>query len=102
MKIRLEKRSFEVLITTSGYEAIDIINKNKPDVIILDVKMPSIDGFETFKEMKRIDKSLVVIFLTGHGSVDDAIKAMVLGAFDYLLKPVNLSVLIERIELALA
>jgi DNA-binding NtrC family response regulator len=69
-------------------------------VVILDIKMPGMDGIETLKEIKKRFPIVEVIMLTGHGSIDTAISGMKLGAFDYLLKPADFDVLIDKVNKA--
>lgn len=81
---------FKVKTLGSSEEAIDIVNNENIDIVILDIKMPGMDGIEALKIIKEISPSIEVIMLTGHGTIDDAISSMKLGAYDYLLKPCKL------------
>jgi len=97
----LKKRSYTVSTASSGKEAIEQNKTNGFDLVILDLKMPEIDGIETMTRMKEIDPQTFFIILTGFGTVDSAVEAMKIGAFDYLGKPVNLDeleILIERVQ----
>ncbi|OPX34485.1 MAG: two-component system response regulator, partial [Desulfobacteraceae bacterium 4484_190.2] len=88
MKKRLEKRSLNIITAFSGEEALDILGLNRDtDVVILDVKMPGMDGIETLRQIKAKFPLIEVIMLTGHGTIESAVKGMKLGAFDYLMKP---------------
>lgn len=99
MSKRLDKRDFKVLAALSGKEALDILDKNRNlDVIILDVKMPGMDGLETLKEIKNSYPLCEVIMLTGHATVESAIDGMKLGAFDYLMKPCDIDTLVSKVE----
>lgn len=99
MRKRLEKRKFKVATAFSGYDALEKLKKNQEiDVILLDVKMPGIDGIETLREIKRNNPLTEVIMLTAHATVESAIEGMKLGAFDYLLKPCEISQLIEKVK----
>ncbi len=84
---RLKEKGLEVAAVGSGQEALEEINKESFDVIILDIKMPGMDGIETLGEIKRKNPLVEVILLTGHGTIDTAIEGMRLGAYDYLMKP---------------
>ncbi|MBW2609885.1 MAG: response regulator [Deltaproteobacteria bacterium] len=96
---RLEKRELNVLPTFSGQEAIEKLGKNRNiDVVVLDVKMPGLDGIETLKEMKKVNPLTEVIMLTGHATVETAIEGMKLGAFDYLMKPCDIEKLMQKVE----
>ncbi|MFV0437533.1 MAG: response regulator [Desulfopila sp.] len=81
-------------------EALDLLGAGRFDVIIMDVKMPGKDGLACLAEMKKLVPELEVIVLTGHASLDAGLTGMQLGAFDYCLKPVEFSELLEKIALA--
>jgi len=94
---RLAERKLDVTTVGSGLEAIEEV-KNKPfDVIVLDAKMPGLDGIETLSEIKKLNPGIEVLLLTGHASVDSAVDGMRLGAFDYILKPCDIVQLLEKI-----
>lgn len=97
----LEKKDYTVTTAASGKEAIDKNRITGFDLVILDLKMPEIDGIETMAKMKEIDPETDFIILTGYGTVESAVEAMKLGAYDYLNKPINLDeleLMIERIH----
>jgi FixJ family two-component response regulator len=97
----LETRFFHVLTALSGEEALKKIDAREDiDVIVLDVKMPGMDGVETLKAVKRIRPDIEVIMLTGHAALDSGIHAIRLGAFDYLMKPCDIEDLAEKIRAA--
>ena len=81
-------------------EAVEIFATIRPDVVVLDVHLPDASGLETFKRFRTIDARIPVVLITGHGTTDLAIEAMKEGAFDYLLKPLELAVLRELIDRA--
>jgi len=95
---RLESRGFTVSTASSGDEAVEIVERKEPDVVILDVVMPVQDGIDTLREIKRLRPLTEVIMLTGHGTVDSAIQGMRLGAYDYLMKPTDMKDLVEKIN----
>ncbi len=95
---RLTKRKLDVIGATSGKEAIAILNKTPVDVIVLDVKMPDMDGIETLKAIKKLRPAVEVIMLTGHANVEVAIQGMELGAFDYLMKPMDIDELLYKLQ----
>ncbi|GAB6177797.1 hypothetical protein JCM16814_26880 [Desulfobaculum senezii] len=100
---RLKKRGFEMLAAYSGDEALTVLTEHdKVDVVILDVKMPGMDGIETLKEIKRQYPLVEVVMLTGHGTVESAIEGMKLGAYDFLLKPSDIEDLAAKVEAAKA
>jgi len=92
----LNKRGFNTILAASGEEAIEKISEN-PDVVILDIKMPGIDGLEALKEIKKLAPEAPVIMLTGHGGEDSARDALGKGAFDYLTKPCDIDLLASKI-----
>ncbi len=98
---RLGKRNMNTISAFSGEEGIETLRKNTElDVIVLDVKMPGMDGLETLKEIKKISPLTEVIMLTGHATVESAIDGMKLGAFDYLMKPCDIEDLVSKIKAA--
>ncbi len=90
----LKEEGYQVLIAHTGIDGISITKQEKPDLVILDLKLPGLDGIETLREIRKFDKDLLVIVLTGFETVQSAVEAMKLGAYDYLSKPVN----IEKIK----
>jgi DNA-binding NtrC family response regulator len=99
MTRRLTKRGLDVKNAFSGEEALQALKKLKHvDVIILDVKMPGMDGLEALKEIKKAYPIVEVVMLTGHATVESAIDGMKLGAFDYLMKPCDMDVLMKKLE----
>jgi CheY-like chemotaxis protein len=92
----LDRRGFETIVAGSGEEAIQKL-KEAPDVVVLDVKMPGMDGHQALKEIKKRHPDLPVIMLTGHGALPSAREALVEGAFDYLAKPCDIDVLSGKI-----
>ncbi len=95
---RLMLRGFQAELATSGMDALRHIRECDFSVLILDVKMPGIDGLGLMAEIKRKRPNLPVILLTGHGSAADAETGMKKGAFDYLMKPIDIDELIEKIH----
>jgi len=92
MRRRLTKRDFSVDTAVSGLAALEVLEDRHGniEVVILDVKMPGLDGIETLREIKRKFPMVEVVMLTGHATVDSAIEGMKLGAFDYLMKPADI------------
>ena len=93
----LTRRGFEMIMADSGRAAIDKISL-KPDVVILDIKMPDMDGHQTLREIKKIKPNLPVIMLTGHGEINSALQARHEGALDYLSKPCDINLLVGKIK----
>ncbi len=95
---RLQLRSFDTNMVNSGGAALAAIQHSQPDVLLLDLKMPDIDGLEVLARLKHDYPHIKVIILTGHGSFEAGQEGMKLGAYDYVMKPVDLNRLIEKIE----
>jgi len=95
---RLAKRGAGVQTVGTGEQALDIVRNGGIDVVVLDVRMPGMDGIQTLREIKQIDPLVEVIMLTGHASIEVAIQGMELGAFDYLMKPVNFDELFYKLQ----
>jgi len=99
MTKRLNKRNLSILNAFSGTEALEVLEKeSNVDVVILDVKMPGMDGIDTLREIKRVHPLVEVIMLTGHGTIESGIEGMKLGAFDYLTKPCNIDQLMTKVQ----
>ncbi|MGA6926174.1 MAG: sigma-54 dependent transcriptional regulator [Desulfosarcina sp.] len=97
----LNDEGFEVITANNGYEALKVIDAEAPDLVLLDIWMPGIDGIETLKEVKKSQPALPVIVITGHGNVETAVRATKLGAFDLIEKPLNIDKVIVAINNAL-
>ena len=95
---RLQSRRIDVTGVQSGYQALELLDYHSPDIIILDLIMPGMDGIETLREIKKKKPLTEVIMLTGEATVELAIKAMRSGAFDYVLKPVALDALLDKLR----
>ena len=94
----LKSRGYRVGAVNSGDAAIRELQNQDFDVVVLDLKMPGMDGISTLKEIKRLDLFTQTLILTGHGSIDSALEAVKLGAYDYLTKPCEIDELVEKIE----
>jgi DNA-binding NtrC family response regulator len=100
LSLRLKENDENVLAAHSGQECLETLEKTTVDVVVLDVKMPGMDGIETLKEIKKRHPLVEVIMLTGHGTIQSAVEGMKLGAFDFLLKPADFKELTEKIKRA--
>ncbi len=99
MTKRLKKRDLYIVAAYSGEEALEqLAEHNDIEVVILDVKMPGMDGIETLREIKSKYPLVEVVMLTGHATVETAIEGMKLGAFDYLMKPCDIEVLVSKVS----
>jgi DNA-binding NtrC family response regulator len=94
----LANRGYRVTAVNSGDNAIKALEKENFDVVVLDLKMPGMDGLTTLKEIKKLDLFTETLILTGHGSIDTALEAIKLGAYDYLTKPCEVEELVAKIE----
>lgn len=99
---RLEIRGLSVSVAFDGQEAMRILDNEAYDVIVLDVRMPGLSGLEILKRIKTQKPEIPVILLTGHSATRDGIEGMRLGAFDYLMKPVDIDRLLEKMQEAAA
>lgn len=95
---RLTRRGVAVLTANRGERALEVLAEHPVDVVILDMKMPGMDGIETLTRIKREHADVEVIMLTGHANVDAAIQGMERGAFDYLMKPAEMDDLFYKIQ----
>lgn len=94
---RLNARKIQAEGAASGIKALEVLKEKDFDVIVLDVKMPDMDGIETLRHIKKMKPEIEVIMLTGHASVEFGLKGMQLGAFDYVMKPAPLNELLDTI-----
>ncbi len=95
---RLKKRNMNVTGVKSGEEALSRLDQDPVDVVLMDVKMPGMDGIETLREVKKRYPLVEVIMLTGHANVEVAIQGMEIGAFDYLMKPMDIDDLLYKVQ----
>jgi DNA-binding NtrC family response regulator len=98
MQKRLAVRRFEVRVANSGPAALEELARDSVDVVVLDVKMPGMDGIEAIRAIKEKHPLVEVILLTGHANLEASLEGMELGAFDYLLKPVGIDELVYKLE----
>ncbi len=93
----LEAEGYEVLLAQSGEQALEIAAKERPDIALLDVVLPGIDGVEVLRQLKRMDSSVVVVMMSAYRVVERAVEALKLGAYDYLTKPFHVSDMVGTI-----
>jgi two-component system response regulator (stage 0 sporulation protein F) len=89
----LSQDRYRVFTALNGKMALQLAKKEKPDLMLLDIKMPGMDGIEVLRKTKKMKKEIVVIMFTAYGTLETARKAMKLGAYDYVTKPVDLLLL---------
>lgn len=99
---RLRMRGLMVDIVHDGEQALSFVKKTEPDVIVLDLKMPGLDGMEVLREVKKLKPNVQVIILTGHGTDKDDEEARKLGGFDFMRKPADIDLLVAKINEAFA
>jgi DNA-binding NtrC family response regulator len=92
----LGKKGIEVVTAQSGEQALKLLKTLDVHVVILDVKMPGMDGFKTLRAIKTLYPPVEVIFLTGHATMDSAIEGLQFGAFDYVMKPADIDALVDK------
>mgnify|MGYP001597807028 CR=1 FL=1 len=99
-RLTLAAYGYEVLTAENGQEGVDVFNRERPGIVLTDIKMPGMDGIEVLKQVKAIDPSAEVIVITGHGDMDLAIQALNLEATDFINKPVQRVALSQALKRA--
>jgi len=94
----LRDEGYEIVLAGSGKEALDLLAEAQPAIALLDIMMPEMDGIETLKRLKEVRPALPVIMVTGHGGVDEAVKSMRLGAYDFIVKPPDSARLVVSVK----
>lgn len=95
---RLMLRGYDIRGVASGGKALEVLSKMPMDVVVLDVKMPDMDGTEVLRQIKERDLACEVVLCTGYASIEAARRGMELGAFDYVMKPIDIGDLVHKIE----
>jgi len=98
----LESESYQVLTAENGVQGLELAKSDQFDMVLIDLKMPDIDGLEVLKEIRKIDAETIPIIVSGHGTIETAVEAMIAGAFDFLTKPFTPDQLLKVIEKGLA
>ena len=94
---RLAEKGIVAEAASNGVEALKVVKEKPVDIIVLDIKMPEMDGIETLRHVKKLNPEIEVILLTGHANIESAVEGMRLGAHDYLMKPCDIEQLLEKI-----
>ena len=97
----LEDEGYEVTVAKSGAEALKLMTTEPPDLLLLDIWMPEMDGLETLRRAREQAPRLPMMMMSGHGSIETAVKAIKLGAYDYIEKPLSLENVTLRVRHAL-
>ena len=98
---RLEIRGYTCKTAEDGESGLRMIEEQNFDITVIDLMMPGISGLDTLRQIKKMSHDLPVILLTGHGSTKDGMEGMSIGASDFLMKPIDINILLEKINIAL-
>ncbi len=98
----LKKNGYTVLVAKDGKEALELVDKKSPDLVILDLKLPDMNGIQVLRRLKKINENIEVIMITGYGTMKTARMAMSLGAYDYITKPFDINYIKALIKDALS
>src|SRR3990172_1049038 len=101
LRIRLESLGYQVVVAQDGQQGLALCESEMPDLVLLDLKLPGINGLEVLKQIKSAGASVEVIMLTAEGTIETSVRAIKLGAYDYLPKPINPKQLKSLVEKAL-
>lgn len=101
LKKALKNEEYIMITASNGIEAVEMVKSNSPDLVLLDLKMPKLNGLEALKEIKNIDPKISVIMMTAHGTMESAVEAMKNGAIDYISKPFDIEELKMQIRKAI-
>jgi len=102
LKAILSDEGYQVLVAGSGEEAVKIVEEEMPQLVLLDIWLPGMDGLETLKAIKKINPKVLVIIMSGHGTIETAVRATKLGAFDFIEKPLSLDKIIILVNNAIS
>ena len=98
----LEDEGYDASYVLSGRSALRKIKENKPDLVLLDIKMAEMDGIDTLERMRKLEKEIAVVMITAYDSLDTARKAMQLGALEYITKPFDIKLISSIVKDALS
>jgi two-component system nitrogen regulation response regulator NtrX len=101
LSITLREEGYDVLSTADGPQGITLYRNHLPTLVLLDLGLPSMSGIEVLAEIRRFDGKAKVIVVTGYGSVESAVVAIRYGAWDYVEKPIDIDILLRKMEAAL-
>lgn len=98
VKETLESKGFEVFMETNGLQALSLFTSVQPDICVIDIMLPGLDGFELVKEMRKVNQKVPIIFLTAKVQTEDVVKGFKVGGNDYMRKPFSIEELIVRVQ----
>lgn len=93
LELALKHEGYHVHTLSSGVLALTWLKENKADILLLDIKMPQMNGIEFLRELRKMDKEMIVIMMTAYSTISDAREAMLLGAYDFITKPFDLEII---------
>ncbi|MBR6463335.1 sigma-54-dependent Fis family transcriptional regulator, partial [bacterium] len=101
LRANLEHAGFSVMEVTNGSEAVKCVKTQHPDLVLMDMRMPEMDGLTAVKEIRKIDERVPILIMTAYGTIENAVQTVKAGAYDYILKPLDMSVLMKTIKIGL-
>ncbi len=101
LKRPLEKENFNVFTAANGQRALKIYDNNRIDILLVDIRMPAMDGLTLIKEIHKRDKPVEILVMSGHGDIDEALESLKLGCYSFFKKPIDLPELIETIKISM-
>src|SRR4030067_1647126 len=96
----LSNEGYHVATAPSGVAALEVLKRNDVDLMITDIKMPGMDGLELFEQVRKLNQDIVTVFITGHGTLDNAIESLMRGVKGFVLKPFTQQELVSAVERA--
>jgi len=97
----LEDEGYSVIVANDGLDALSLLQSELPDLVLLDIWMPRLDGMETLGRMKELYPELAIVMISGHGTIETAVKSTKLGAFDFIEKPLSLEKVLVTVHNAI-
>jgi len=101
LRANLEHAGFSVMEVTNGREAVTCVKSQHPDLVLMDMRMPEMDGLTAVKEIRKIDQAVPILIMTAYGTIENAVQTVKAGAYDYILKPLDMSALLKAIRTGL-
>lgn len=101
LRANLEHYGYSVMEVTNGSEAVRCVKTQHPDLVLMDMRMPEMDGLTAVKEIRKIDERVPILIMTAYGTIENAVQTVKAGAYDYILKPLDMSVLLNTIKIGL-